>query len=85
LTAAENHGDETLERFFARRRQYYEQIDSLRAEALDLWDKFRNDGTLSMTEVARLEGIRQQRQSVFESYQADEGSFIDLVLKRRHT
>ncbi|MGE0058051.1 MAG: hypothetical protein AB7P33_03660 [Dehalococcoidia bacterium] len=85
MTHVDGQPDEELERFFERRREYFQQIDALRAEASALWEKYRSDGTISMTEVARLEGIRHQRQTVFDSYQSDEASFIDLVLKRRQT
>jgi hypothetical protein len=77
--------DETLDRFFARRHQFFVEIDALRVEATELWNRYRSEGAISMTEVARLEGIRHKRQAVFEAYQADEASFIDLVLKRRQS
>ncbi len=85
MTNSDGRPDEELERFFERRRQFFQQIDALRSEASTLWEKYRSEGTVSMAEVARLEGIRHQRQTVFDSYQSDEASFIDLVLKRRHT
>lgn len=83
MTGANGRPDETLDRFFARRQQYLQEMDALRVEAGALWEKYRDEGSISMAEVARLEGIRHQRQTVFASYQDEEASFIDLVLKRR--
>jgi hypothetical protein len=75
--------EEVLERFYARRQRFFTEIDSLRAQASALWDKFRDDGNLSISEVAVLEGLRHKRQEVFDAYQEDEARFIDLVLRRR--
>jgi hypothetical protein len=71
----------TLQEFSEQRAQVYERLDGLRDTVDSLLAQIAREGA-SMTLLARLEGLRAEREDLSEKYRTLEDSLISSLLKR---
>ena len=69
-----------FERFHRKRRENIAEMRRIRDETDEILDRLEEHAPVNLQDVARLEGLRAQRETAFASYQSAEDELIDALL-----
>lgn len=69
-----------FDRFHRKRRDNVQEMRDIRDQTDEILSRLESHAPVNLQDVARLEGLRAQRETAFASYQAAEDELINALL-----